>query len=119
MRHLHHLAWRDGGGDDDDDENDHEDLDTQAALGEQSFDEETAQAERQHQDDDSEVEERAFKLKVTAVVRVIAKATRFGLASASNPRCRPAVGGGGTAGLDAEVHRCARRRGRLHINLVV
>ena len=73
----------DGGGDDDDDENDHEDLDTQAALGEQSFDEEKAQAERQHQDDDSEVEERAFKLKVTAVVRLASKAKRYDLASAS------------------------------------
>ena len=43
--------------------------------------------------------------------RVAAKAKRFGLASASNPRCRPAVGGGGAAGLDTQVHSCALQMG--------
>ena len=38
----------DARGDDDDDENDYEGLDSRAAIGEQSFEEETAQAERQH-----------------------------------------------------------------------
>ena len=49
-------------------------LDSRAAIGEQSFEEETAQAERQHPGEDSEAEEFVFKLKVAAVVRVVAKA---------------------------------------------
>ena len=61
---------------DDSDDNDYEGLDSRAAVGEQSFEEETAQAERQHQGEDSEAEEIAFKLKVTAVVRVAAKAKK-------------------------------------------
>ena len=83
---------------------------SRAAVGEQSVEEETAQAERQHQgeSEDSEAEEVAFKLKVAAVVRVAAKAKRF--AMAPHQRFRPAVGGGGAAAeLDMQVHRYARR----------
>ena len=61
---------------DDSDDNDYEGLDSRAAVGEQSFEEETAQAERQHQGEDSEAEEFAFKLNVAAVVRVAAKANK-------------------------------------------
>ena len=42
---------------DDNDDNDYEGLDSRAAVGEQSLEEETAQAERQHQGEDSEAEE--------------------------------------------------------------
>ena len=91
---------------DDSDDNDYEGLDSRAAVGEQSFEEETAQAERQHPGEDSEAEEFVFKLKVAAVVRVAAKANRF--AMAPHPRFRPAVGGGGPAAeLDMQVHRYA------------
>ena len=102
---------------DDSDDNDYEDLDSRAAVGEQSFEEETAQAERQHQSEDSEAEEIAFKLKVSAVVRVAAKAKRF--AMAPHHRFRPAVGGA-AAMLDQRVHKYALqkgRRGRAHIRL--
>ena len=81
-------------------------MDSRAAVGEQSFEEETAQAERQHQGEDSEAEEFAFKQKVAAVVRVAAKAKRF--AMTPHQRFRPAVGGGGAAAeLDMEVHQFA------------
>ena len=87
---------------DDGDDNDHEGLDSRAAVGEQSVEEETAQAERQHQGEDSEAEEIAVKLKVSAVVR---------FARAPNHRFRPAVGGigggGAAATLDMQVHQHA------------
>ena len=59
---------------DDSDDNDYEGLDSRAAVGEQSFEEETAQAEEAG----SEAEEIAFKLKVAAVVRVHGRAKRYG-----------------------------------------
>ena len=62
------------------------------------MEEETAQAERQHQGEDSEAEERAFKLKVSAVVRKAAKAKRFAIVP--HHRFRPAV----VAMLDMAVH---------------
>ena len=93
----------------DSDDNYYEGLDSRAAVGEQSFEEETAQAERQHQGEDSEAEEMAFKLKVAAVVRVAAKANRF--AMAPHQRFRPAVGGGGAAAeLDTNLHKYASRK---------
>ena len=95
---------------DDSDDNDYEGLDSRAAVGEQSFEEETAQAERQHQGEGSEAEEIAFKQTVAAVVRVAAKANRF--AMAPHQRFRPAVGGGGApAELDMHVHMYACRMG--------
>ena len=95
------------GDDDDDDEKDYEDLDERAVLGEESFAEEEAQAaERQHQDDDTEAEEREFMRKVAAVGRVHETHKRYGVASALNPRCRQAVGGGAEQ-LGSEVHNCA------------
>ena len=85
------------------DDEDYEDFDSRAAVGEQSFEEETAQAEEAG----SEAEEIAFKLKVAAVVRVAAKANRF--ATVSNHRLRPAAGGGGVAAkLGMQVHSYAQ-----------
>ena len=77
------------------DDNDYEGLDSRAAVGEQSFEEETAQAERQHQGEDSEAEEIAFKLKVAAIARKEDKQIRYG--KKPYHRFRSAVGGGGTA----------------------
>ena len=93
---------------DDSDADGHKDLDSRAAVGEQSFEEETAQAERQHQGDlqgedsdrDSEAEERALKAKVAAVVRKM-------LAIVPHPRLHPAVGGE-VAVLDWDVHQSAK-----------
>ena len=90
---------------DDSDDNDYEGLDSRAAVGEQSFEDETAHAE--HQGEDSEAEEIAFKLKVTAVVRVAAKAKRF--AMAPYQRFRRAVGAAAT--LDMRVHKYALHMG--------
>ena len=102
---------------DDNDDNDYEGLDTRAAVGEQSFEEEMAQEERQHQaedPEDSEAEEVAFKLKVAAVVRKTPKQKRFAIVP--HPRFRPAVGGGGAAAtLDMNVHQCAIEMGRAVI----
>ena len=70
---------------------DYEDLDSRAAVGEQSFEEETAQAEEAG----SEAEEIAFKLKVAAVARKKDKQIRYG--KKPYHRFRSAVGGGGTA----------------------
>ena len=90
------------------DDSDFQGLDNRPAVGEQTLEEETAQAERQHQGEDSEAEEIAFKLKVSAVVRVAAKAKRF--AMAPRQRFRQAVEGGGAAAeLGMQVHRYARR----------
>ena len=78
-------------------------MESRAGVGEQSLEEETAQAERQHQGEDSEAEDMRFKLKVAAVVRVAARAKRF--AMAPYQRFRPAVGRGGAAAeLDPQVH---------------
>ena len=118
------LLVGDGSGDDDDnDENDHEDLDTRAVLGEESFEEEEAPVgdlgdddddEKDHEDlderaGDSEAEERALKRKVKAFARAAPTPNRFGFASASNHRCRPAVGGG--AARSDSVHNCAIQHG--------
>ena len=93
-------------------EEDYEGLDSRAAVGEQSFEEETAQAERQHQGEDSEAEEIALKLEVAAVVRVAARTNRF--AMAPHQRFRPAVGGGGAAAtLDMQVHNYALKMGEM------
>ena len=89
-------------------------MDSRAAVGEQSVEEEMAQAERQHQGDlqgedsdrDSEVEERAFKAKVAAVVRKM-------LAIVPHPRLHPAVGGE-VAVLDWDVHQSAKDVGRCY-----
>ena len=63
-----------------------------------------AQAERQHPgDEDSEAEERAFKLNMAAVVSMAAKPKRF--AAVSNHRFRPAAGGSAT--VDMQVHKHA------------
>ena len=75
---------------DDSDDNDYEGLDSRAAVGEQSFEEETAQAERRGEDSEGEEIER--KLKLTAVVRVRATSNRF--ATTPHQRFSPAVGGG-------------------------
>ena len=68
--------------------------------------EQAALGERQHQDDDSEAEERAFKSRVEAVARVSEPQKRHGVPSALNPRCRQAVGGGAEE-LGSEVHNFA------------
>ena len=93
---------------DDSDDNDYEGLDSRAAVGEQSVEEETAQAEHWHRGEDSEAEERAFKLKVASVVRVAARTKRY----ATFPHERfPAVGRGGAAAeLDVHVHKFACKR---------
>ena len=112
---------------DDNEDNDYEGLETRAAVGEQIIEEETppeemAQEKRQPEEEPegSEAEERAFKLKVAAVVRKTAKQKRF--ASKPHPRFRPAVGGGGAAAaLDMQVHKYALQMGEwgpVHINLV-
>ena len=77
-------------------------LDSRAAVGEQSFEEEMAQAERQHQGDlqgedsdrDSEAEERAFKAKVAAVVRKMPEQKRFAIVPhpSAQPSCQPLAG---------------------------
>ena len=73
------------------DDEDYEDFDSRAAVGEQSFEEETAQAEEAG----SEAEEIAFKLKVAAIARKEDKQIRYG--KKPYHRFRSAVGGGGTA----------------------
>ena len=101
---------------DDNDDYDYEGLDTRAAVGEESFQEERAQEERRHQAEDaadSEFEERAFMLKVAAVVRKTPRQKRFAIVP--HPRFRPAaVGGGGVAlrCVDMHVHQSAKERGR-------
>ena len=79
--------------DDDEDDDDYEGLETREAVGEQSIEEEAAQGKRQHQGEDSEAEENAFKLKVAAVVRKTAEQRRFGRTSFN--LFRPAVGSAG------------------------
>ena len=113
--------------DDDTDDNDYEGLDSRAAVGEQSFEEETAQAERQHQGDlqgedsdrDSEAEERAFKAKVAAgsSCQEDARAKKVcNCPTSQRPAVVPAVGGD-VAVLDWDVHqsaKAAKDMGRCH-----
>jgi hypothetical protein len=92
--------------DENDEECDYVGLETRAAVGEQEEKIEDQARQPLAADDDSEVEERAFKERVAAVTRMQPRATRLYLISRRD-RFAPAIGGG--IGINMQLHLQALR----------